>query len=555
MKKRRWFLKTDRIPSKENLLNFLLEIRGIEDKESFLNPELSYIYSHFKLKGVHESAIRLKEAIEKNEKIGLYLDYDVDGITGGALLYRNLKKLGVEPEVKLPNRLKEGYGIQIEGLKELKDKGTKLVITVDSGIRAFEAAEWAFKNGIDLIITDHHVPSKELPPAFSIINPHINYPFKYLSGVGVVFKFLLYFNEIMGKDIKELLWDLDLVALGTVADIVPLISENRVFTYLGIKILEKSKKLGIRALKKISGREENLRTRDIAFILAPRLNSAGRISDAILSFKLLVSKEREEVIEIARKLEKLNKERQKEQERILKEVISIIEKEEKNKDYFIVVKGKDFHPGVIGIVSSKITEKYSRPSIVFTEEGDILRGSARGIKNLNLMEILDKLSDIIIEYGGHKSAAGLKIYKKDYEKFEERINTITSLLVKEEDLEPEIEIDAKFPIEEWDINLYKEVIEKLEPFGEGNQKPVFLEEEVFCMGDIKLRKNEHLDFYIGKNGKFFRAFVPERPDVYNRIISGKTKISVIYTPEIDYYSKKRNLSFKILDLDIKDERF
>ncbi|MEO0300292.1 MAG: hypothetical protein ABIM58_05895, partial [candidate division WOR-3 bacterium] len=162
---------------------------------------------------------------------------------------------------------------------------------------------------------------------------------------------------------------------------------------------------------------------------------------------------------------------------------------------------------------------------------------------------------IIIEYGGHKSAAGLKIYKRDYEKFEERINTITSLLVKEEDLEPEIEIDAKFPIDEWDINLYKEVIEKLEPFGEGNPKPVFLEEEVFCMGNIKLRKNKHLDFYIGKNGKFFRAFVPERPDVYNRIISGKTKISVIYTPEIDYYSKNKNLFFKILDLDIKDERF
>ncbi len=555
MKKRRWFLRTDKVPSRENLLDFLLEIRGVEDKESFLNPEFSYIYSISKLNGVTESALRLKEAIEKKEKIGLYLDYDVDGITGGALLYRNIKKFGIEPEVKIPNRLKEGYGVQIEGLKELREKGVKLVITCDSGIRAFEASEWASKNGIDLIITDHHVPSKELPPAFSIINPHINYPFKYLSGVGVVFKFLLYFNEIMGRDIKELLWDLDLVALGTVADIVPLISENRVFTYLGMKVLEKSKKVGIKALKKISGKEENLRTRDIAFILAPRLNSAGRISEAILSFKLLVSKKREEVIEIARKLEKLNKERQKEQDRIQKEVISIIEKEEKKRDSFIVVKGKDFHPGVIGIVSSKITEKYSKPSIVFTEEGDILRGSARSIKNLNLMEILDKLNDILLEYGGHKKAAGLKIYKKNYEEFEERINTITSLLVKEEDLEPEIEIDAKFPVDEWDIDLYKKVIEKLEPFGEGNPKPIFLEEEVFCMGNIKLRKNEHLDFYIGKNGKFFRAFVPERPDVYNRIISGKTKISIVYTPEIDYYSKKKDLSFKILDLDIKDERF
>lgn len=555
MKKRRWFLRTDRIPTRENLLYFLLEIRGVEDKESFLNPEFSYIYSCSKLNGITESALRLKEAIEKKERIGLYLDYDVDGITGGALLYRNIRKFGVEPEVKIPNRLKEGYGVQIEGLKELKEKRVKLVITCDSGIRAFEAGEWAFKNGIDLIITDHHIPSKELPPAFSIINPHINYPFKYLSGVGVVFKFLLYFNEIMGRDIKELLWDLDLVALGTVADIVPLISENRVFTYLGMKVLEKSKKVGIKALKKISGKEENLRTRDIAFILAPRLNSAGRISDAILSFKLLISKKREEVIEIARKLEKLNKERQKEQDRILKEVISFIEKEEKNKDYFIVVKGKDFHPGVIGIVSSKITEKYSRPSIVFTEEGDILRGSARSIKNLNIMEILDKLNDLMIEYGGHKSAAGLKIYKKNYEEFEERINTITSLLVKEEDLEPEIEIDAKFSVDEWDTDLYKKVIERLEPFGEGNPKPVFLEEEVFCMGNIKLRKNEHLDFYIGKNGKFFRAFVPERPDVYNRIISGKTKISIVYTPEIDYYSKKKDIAFKILDLDIKTERF
>ncbi len=551
MKKKRWFLKSDEIPVRDGLLDFILKIRKIEDRESFLTPELSYIYSPSKLKGAYEAAERLKRAIENNEKIGIYLDYDVDGITGGALLYRNLIKFGVEPIFKIPNRISEGYGVSIEGLKELKEKGVNLVITVDCGIRAFEPAEWALKNGIDLIITDHHVPGPELPSASFIVNPHINYPFKFLSGVGVVFKFLMAFYELMGKNLKELLWDLDLVALGTVADIVPLVSENRIFTHLGIKVLEKSKKLGIKALKKVSGKEENIKTRDIAFILAPRLNAAGRIEDASFAFKLLISRKSDEAVEFAKRLEKLNRERQKEQERILKEAISIIEKEGKDRDYFITVKGRDFHPGVIGIVASRIVEKYSRPAIVFTEEGDILRGSVRGVKKIDVMEVLDKLNDIIIEYGGHKGAAGLKIWKKDYEKFDERINTVTSLMIKEEELEPEIEIDCRFPSDEWDKNLYENVMEKLEPFGEGNPRPVFLDEDVYVMGNIKVRKNEHLDFYIGKNGKFFRAFVPQRSDIYDKIVSGRTKLSIVYTPEIDYYSKKRDISFKVLDLDIE----
>ena len=551
MKKKRWFLKSDEVPDRDDLLDFILKIRKIEDRESFLTPEFSYIYSPSKLKGAYEAAERLKKAIEKNEKIGIYLDYDVDGITGGALLYRNLIKFGIEPIFKIPNRISEGYGISVQGLKELKEKGVNLVITVDCGIRAFEPAEWALKNGIELIITDHHVPGSRLPPASFIVNPHINYPFKFLSGVGVVFKFLMAFYEIMGRDLKELLWDLDLVALGTVADIVPLVSENRIFTHLGMKVLEKSKKLGIRALKKISGREENLKTRDIAFILAPRLNAAGRIEDASFAFKLLISKKSNEAVEFAKKLERLNRERQKEQERILKEAISMIEREGKERDYFITVKGKDFHPGVIGIVASRIVEKYSRPAIVFTEEGDILRGSVRGVKKINVMEVLDRLNDIIIEYGGHKGAAGLKIWKKDYEKFDERINTVTSLMIKEEELEPEIEIDCKFPMYEWDRGLYKNVMEKLEPFGEGNPRPLFLDEEVYVMGNIKLRKNEHLDFYVGKNGRFFRAFVPQRSDVYDKIVPGRTKLTIVYTPEIDYYSKKRDISFKILDLDFE----
>ncbi len=551
MKKKRWFLKSDEVPDRDDLLDFILKIRKIEDRESFLTPEFSYIYSPSKLKGAYEAAERLKKAIEKNEKIGIYLDYDVDGITGGALLYRNLIKFGIEPIFKIPNRISEGYGISVQGLKELKEKGVNLVITVDCGIRAFEPVEWALKNGIELIITDHHVPGSRLPPASFIVNPHINYPFKFLSGVGVVFKFLMAFYEIMGRDLKELLWDLDLVALGTVADIVPLVSENRIFTHLGMKVLEKSKKLGIRALKKISGREENLKTRDIAFILAPRLNAAGRIEDASFAFKLLISKKSNEAVEFAKKLERLNRERQKEQERILKEAISMIEREGKERDYFITVKGKDFHPGVIGIVASRIVEKYSRPAIVFTEEGDILRGSVRGVKKINVMEVLDRLNDIIIEYGGHKGAAGLKIWKKDYEKFDERINTVTSLMIKEEELEPEIEIDCKFPMYEWDRGLYKNVMEKLEPFGEGNPRPLFLDEEVYVMGNIKLRKNEHLDFYVGKNGRFFRAFVPQRSDVYDKIVPGRTKLTIVYTPEIDYYSKKRDISFKILDLDFE----
>ncbi len=552
MKKRRWFLKTEKVPDKNNLLDLILEIRGIEDKKSFLNPEFSSIYSPFKFEGMTQAVLRIKEAIENKEKVGIYCDYDVDGITGGVLLYRNLTRMGIEPVIKIPNRLSEGYGLSISGLKELKEKGVKLIITVDCGIRAFEEVEWAKKHGIDLIITDHHVPSQALPKAFAIVNPHIkNYPFKFLSGVGVVFKLLMALYDIMEIDLKSLLWDLDLVALGTVADIVPLLSENRIFTSLGIKVLQKSRKLGIKALKKISGASEDIRTRDIAFILAPRLNAAGRIEDAGISFSLLISKKGKKAIEYAKELEKLNKMRQKEQERILNEVLSTIEKEGKHKDFLITVKGKDFHPGVIGIVASKIVEKFSRPCIVFTEEGDILRGSARSIRNVNIMEILDRVSDLILEYGGHKGAAGLKILKNKYEEFDEKINMFMSLMLKEEELEPEIEIDCIFPTFEWDRDLYEEVINKLEPFGEGNPKPVFLDRDVYVMGNIKLRKNEHLEFYVGKNGKFFRAFVPERKDIYEKIISGKTKLSIVYTPEIDYYSKRKNISLKIYDLDIE----
>ncbi|MEN3044121.1 MAG: single-stranded-DNA-specific exonuclease RecJ [Candidatus Hydrothermales bacterium] len=554
MRRKRWFIRSDKIPKREDLLDFLLEIREVDDKLAFLNPQLSYIYSFYKLRGVKEGVERLIRAINRKEKVGLYIDYDVDGITGGAILYRNLKKFGVDVEVKIPNRLHEGYGVQVSGLKELMEKGVTLVITVDSGIRSFEAAEWAFKNNLDLIITDHHFPSKELPKALAIINPHFDYPFRFLSGVGVVFKFLMALYEKIGRDLKELVWDLDLVALGTVADIVPLVSENRVLSYLGMKVLEKSKKMGIRVLKKISGREENLRTWDILFIIAPRLNAAGRIQDASLSFNLLVSKKTEEALELVKKLERMNRMRIVEQERVLSDAFEMIEKEGKEKNLFITVKGKDFHPGVIGIVASKIVDRFHRPSIVFTEEGDILRGSARSIKNINLMEIFDKLNDHILEYGGHRFAAGIKILKRDFEVFEEKINLFASVNFKEEDFEPEITVDCKFPIEEWDNFLYSQVIEKMEPFGEGNPKPIFLDEDLTCVGNIKLRKNEHLDFYISKKGKFFRAFVPDRFDLYDKIVSGKTKILAVYTPEFDYYSKKKALSFRILDLDIINER-
>lgn len=550
MKKSKWLVLKTGVPAREKLLDVILELRNIKNKDYFINPKIENLFSPFMLKDVEKAVLRIKRAIDKKEKIGIYIDYDVDGLTGGALLYRNFLNFGINPEVKIPHRIKEGYGIKKEGLKELRDKGVTLVVTVDSGIKAIEEIEWANNNGLEVIVTDHHIPGDILPPAYAVINPHLNrYPFPFLSGVGVVFKLLYALYDILNIDKTPLLWDLDLVTLGTIGDIVPLIYENRIMVSLGLKVLEKSKKLGLKVLKKFAGVDEFVNTWHVSFILAPRLNAPGRMDFADIAFRLLTSKKIDEVVKYAEVLEDINRKRQKEQEKIVEEAMEIIQKEGKENDYVILCKGKNWHPGVIGIVASKILKVYKRPVIVFSDEGDILRGSGRSVKNVDIMLLLDNLRDLIVEYGGHKKAAGLKIESRKYKEFEEKMEMISHMVIKEEDLEDYIEIECEFPIYEWDLELYADVIKKLEPFGEENPRPLFIDKNVRIMGNLKIRKNGHLEFYVGKNNRFFRAFVPDKGDIAEKLDTGMS-IDVVYSPDIDYYSKKREIYMKIYDLDI-----
>jgi len=449
-------------------------IKIVKDAEFFLNPSLLNLHDPFLMKSMAQAVARIKRAISGKEKILIYGDYDVDGISATALLSTVLKRLKADVDTFIPSRLEDGYGLSAQNISSIHKRGIELIITVDCGITAIVEVDILNSLGIDIIITDHHTPGDKLPDTDIILNPlqeGCSYPDKNLAGVGVAFKLA---SGLLGKDDNWLYEQLDLVSLGTVADVVPLIGENRILVKNGLSELTHTKKEGLRALIEesyLKGKE--ITSYHVGYILAPRINAAGRLGKPEVSLELLLTDNPKQASELAKMLTKENRSRQKMEDVVLRQAMARIETEvDFARQRVIVLEGENWHKGIIGIVASRIVDRFYRPTVMISMDGDEGRGSCRSIRNFNLVNALSECSDFLKRYGGHKNAAGLTIDKMSLNGFKEKINLIANERISDENLIPSIKIDTEIPISSLSKDLLED-LDSLGPFGFGNPRPVF----------------------------------------------------------------------------------
>ena len=449
-------------------------IKTVKDAEFFLNPSLLNLHDPFLMKSMAQAVARIKRAISGKEKILIYGDYDVDGISATALLSTVLKRLKADVDTFIPSRLEDGYGLSAQNISSIHKRGIELIITVDCGITAIVEVDILNSLGIDIIITDHHTPGDKLPDTDIILNPlqeGCSYPDKNLAGVGVAFKLA---SGLLGKDDNWLYEQLDLVSLGTVADVVPLIGENRILVKNGLSELTHTKKEGLRALIEesyLKGKE--ITSYHVGYILAPRINAAGRLGKPEVSLELLLTDNPKQASELAKMLTKENRSRQKMEDVVLRQAMARIETEvDFTRQRVIVLEGENWHKGIIGIVASRIVDRFYRPTVMISMDGDEGRGSCRSIRNFNLVNALSECTDLLKRYGGHKNAAGLTIDKMSLNGFKEKINLIANERISDENLIPSIKIDTEIPISSLSKDLLED-LDSLGPFGFGNPRPVF----------------------------------------------------------------------------------
>ncbi|MCS7245699.1 MAG: single-stranded-DNA-specific exonuclease RecJ [candidate division WOR-3 bacterium] len=479
----------------------VLRKRGISEEylDYMLNATVMDLEDPLNIEGIRESVEIIEKHIRNRNKILIHGDYDADGITSLALLYRTLSHIYDESKIipYIPDRFMEGYGFSEKSIELAKREGVGLIITVDCGITAIEEVKKAIDEGIEVIITDHHEPLDILPKASSIVHPKIGKSHKlvYLTGVGVVYKLVSALYKKFNKSMNLLLWDLDLVAIGTIADMGDLVYENRILTKYGIIVLNKSKKAGIKAIKYISGINGKILPWHISFIIAPRINAAGRMATPDYAFKLLISKDGEEVLRISNLLNKLNLNRQMEQKKIMK---GAIKQAIENLDrYVLVLSDWGWHEGVIGIVASKIAEIFYRPVIVISKLGEISKGSCRSIEGFHIQKALSKLSHLLEEFGGHKMAGGFTIKTENIELFKNEIEKIAKNEIKEEQLKRVYDYETEIKAEDINRNFILDYI-KLSPFGIGNEHFRFLHKNLKVISVNKSKNNMEILFSNGK---------------------------------------------------------
>lgn len=491
------------------LLAQLLLNRGLEEPAQahhFLFPKLSDLHNPFLLRDMNRAVFRIGQAIANQEKIMIYGDYDVDGLTGTALIYHFLSQLTPHVDCYIPHRIHEGYGLNIEAVRKIAAQGFGLIITTDCGISDNEAIALAKHLGLDVIVVDHHQLPPDLPPAYATINPKrpgCRFPFKELAGVGVSFNLIIALRQYLKdrgvwerRETPNLKAYLDLVALGTIADIVPLIDENRILVKYGLEVLRETDRPGLNALKAVSGLNHKLNAWDVAFRLAPRLNAAGRIAEPILALRLLISEDIQEAQKLAEQLDQLNKERQRLEERVWKEANRLVKE-----TGHCVLAHPDWHPGVIGIVAGRLTEVFNQPTILISLWQGQGRGSGRSLNGFNLYQALHHCASHLKSYGGHEQAAGLKIMPENLEKF---INQFEELVKNDfEEYVPKLYVDAEVDLAEINRN-FLQYLPLFEPHGLGNPEPIF------CSKPIKIKQSiivneKHLKLLVGQNDVMFEA--------------------------------------------------
>lgn len=544
-----------------NILAKLLIQRSVTsffDAKKYFRPDLEELYDPYLMDGMKEASVRVIEAITNNEKIYVYGDYDVDGTCSAAIMYMFLKEIGADIEVYIPNRLTEGYGISKESVDYLNEQNTDLIISVDCGITAVEEVEYAKKYSIETIICDHHQPKETIPDAVSVLDPlkpGCQYPFKYLSGAGVAFKLIRAIADRFGH--KELaLKYLDLVALAGAADIVPLTDENRTLVRKGLDIINSNPRPGVLALIRSANMEPGeLTAGQIVFTIAPRINAVGRLGDAQRAVELFVTDDHKEAKRLAAILEKENTERRKIDEVTFSHAVRQVEETiDLDKEIGIVLHNDNWHPGVIGIVASRLVEKYYRPTIMLATVDGLAKGSARSIAGFNIYEALENCQDLLVQFGGHQAAAGVAIEIDKLPEFRERFNGILKETLDGKDILPEIKIDTKISLSDISPKFVR-ILDQFAPFGPGNMRPVFMAEGVQFANYPRIVGTNHLLTTIKQNGsdKVFDAIGFNLGSFANLVDKSNDLLDIVFTIEKIQKNGQSYPQFRLKDIRIRED--
>lgn len=529
----------------------LLSNRGIDnvkDAGEFLACSLSSCHDPFLLKDMDKAVTRIKKAVCDKERILVYGDYDVDGMTSVAMLKQALLNLGATVETYIPNRLEEGYGLNTNAIKKAVNDGVSLIITVDCGISSFKEIEYAKALRIDVIVTDHHeIVNSRLPQAYAIINPlqeSCNYPFKHLAGVGLAYKLVKALYEGTSFFAEDFL---DLVSLGTIADIVPLIGENRILAKHGLDEINKRNRMGINALTEISGLSgKDISSGHIGFMLGPRINAMGRVGSPQKAIDLLLTDNKDEAAILAKVLDTENKNRQKIESRVLDEALSKLEREVNFKHHKVIVLGSvGWHAGVIGIVASRIADRFYRPTILISLDGKHGKGSGRSVEKFNLFNVMLQCKDLLIGFGGHEGACGLTIDKDRLDEFRDKINIEAEKCTHEDTFSQQLDIDMEIPLNMLTENVINE-IESLAPFGEENPRPVFSSRNLVVKDGPR---------QIGKKG--FKMWVTDNNVTCEAVNFGRNEILIpktgsgvdlAYMPSINDWQGVQSIQLELKDI-------
>ena len=538
----------------DELVAKLLVQRGISSFEAakkFFRPSLTHLHDPFLMKDMAKAVDRIEQAIDQNENILVYGDYDVDGTTSVAMMSSYLKTRSQQIATYIPDRYEEGYGVSFQGIDFAHDNGFTLIVALDCGIKAIDKITYAKEKGIDFIICDHHRPGEEVPNAVAILDPKqddCSYPYKELCGCGVGFKLIQALASNQGQSAQDLIPYLDLVATAIAADIVPVTDENRVLTYFGLQVINSHPRVGIKALLD-QVQKTTFTITDVVFIIAPRINAAGRMKHGNHAVSLLTETNVERATAYAAEIEMFNLERRNEDRRTTEEALQQIEEQKEQERYTTVVYNETWHKGVIGIVASRLTETYYRPTLVFTKSGDMLAASARSVSGFDVYNAIAECAEYLVQFGGHKYAAGLTLKEANYEAFKARFEEVVKNTIEKQLLTPEIKIDATIGLDKIDARLMR-ILKQCAPFGPGNMTPVFMSEAITDTGYAK---------QVGEDGKHLKITATQNEyhkigaigfglgSKYN-LVTGNKLFKAVYSIDENHWNGTVNLQLKLKDI-------
>jgi single-stranded-DNA-specific exonuclease len=560
----RWTLKPKPLPESvkqlqedlqvDDIVATLLLQRGIEtyqDAKMFFRPSLDDLHDPFLMKDMDKAVARIEDAISKNENILVYGDYDVDGTTSVAMMSSYLKTRTEHVATYIPDRYDEGYGVSYKGIDFAEDNGFSLIIALDCGVKAVEKIAYAKQKGIDFIICDHHRPGNELPKAVAVLDPKredCQYPYKELCGCGVGFKLIQALTSKEGKSIDNLVEYLDLVATAIGADIVPITGENRTLAYFGLQIINTDPRPGIKAIVAQIKKQE-LTITDVVFIVAPRINAAGRMKHGNHAVTLLTETDYNLAVGFALDIDQFNTDRRDTDQRITEEALQLIEAQNEQERFTTVVYNETWHKGVIGIVASRLTETYYRPTLVFTKSGDKLAASARSVSGFDVYNALEACSEHIEQFGGHKYAAGLTLKEENYEAFKQAFEDEVSKTIDISLLTPEIKIDSKIDLKDITPKFYR-IIRQFAPFGPGNMTPIFMTENLKDTGYGKGvgEDEKHLRLTVTQSGKEKIVCIGFGLGDKMDLVSNKKQFKAVYSIDENEWNGNVSLQLKLRDI-------